>query len=67
LKHQEFYQEVFLIKAKSILAFLFIIFFAGMFGVGLGKNDSGRQKIDGYEDYHPFKSPEAKEKFLKVY
>jgi pimeloyl-ACP methyl ester carboxylesterase len=67
LNHQESYQEVFLIKAKSIFAFLFIVFFAGMSGVGLGENDSDRQKIDGYEDYHPFKSPEAKEQFLKMY
>jgi pimeloyl-ACP methyl ester carboxylesterase len=44
-----------------------MVFFVGVSGGGVGLNKKPGQQKEGYEDYHPFKSPEAKEQFLKVY
>jgi len=56
-----------LTKTKSIFFILFFVFFVGFIGLGFSMIDEFSQKIEEYEDYHPFKSAEAKEKFLKVY
>jgi pimeloyl-ACP methyl ester carboxylesterase len=56
-----------LTKTKSIFVILCFVFFVGFIGLGFSMIDEFSQKIEEYEDYHPFKSAEAKEKFLKAY
>jgi pimeloyl-ACP methyl ester carboxylesterase len=63
----EFQQEVFLIRTKFIRVTLCLAFVVGASGGGFSLNKKSSRLIEGYEDYHPFKSAEAKEKFLKVY
>ncbi len=55
-----------MIKPKVIFVTLWIAFFVGISSVSFGTNDGFTQEIEGYEDFHPFKSAEAKEQFLKV-
>jgi pimeloyl-ACP methyl ester carboxylesterase len=61
------HQEVSLIKTKFIWVTVCIVFFAGVSGANFSPSNKRGQEIVGYEDYHPFKSAEAKEQFLKAY
>lgn len=61
-----FLQEDLLIRTKSSFIIL-CTFIAGILGFGFSLSDTYSQEISGYEDFHPFKSAEAKEKFLRVY
>ncbi|MFZ2052618.1 MAG: alpha/beta hydrolase [Candidatus Aminicenantales bacterium] len=54
-------------RIKFITFTLCIVFFAGVSGAGFSTNEKLSQEKAEYEGYHPFKSAEAKEKFLKVY
>jgi pimeloyl-ACP methyl ester carboxylesterase len=54
-------------KTKFIFVILWVVFFLSVSGGGFSINEKRSQKIEGYEDYHPFKSAEAKEHFLKAY
>ena len=56
-----------MIKTRFIFALLCIVFFMGVSGAGFSTNEERSQEKAEHEDYHPFKSAEAKEKFLKVY
>lgn len=61
------HQEVLLIKTRFIFAILWLVFFMGVSGAGFSTNEKRSQEKTEYEDFHPFKSAEAKEKYLKVY
>ena len=54
-------------RTKFILATLCLVFFVGVSGGDISLNKKPGQQKEGYEDYHPFRSAEAKEQFLKVY
>ena len=54
-------------RTKFITATLGIVFFMGISGAGFTPNGRSPQEKAQSEDFHPFKSAEAKEKFLKVY
>ena len=56
-----------MIRTKFILVTLCTVIFVGVSGGGFGLNKKPGQQKEGYEDYLPFRSAEAKEQFLKVY
>ena len=56
-----------MIKARFIFVVLCFVSFIGVSGASFSANEKRSQEKAGYEDFHPFKSAEAKEKFLKVY
>jgi len=55
------------IKAKFIRVTLCLVFLGGASSANSNPSEIRRQEIQGYEDYHPFKSAAAKEQFLKAY
>jgi pimeloyl-ACP methyl ester carboxylesterase len=56
-----------LTRIKFITFTLCIVFLTGVSGAGFSPNEKLSQEKAEYEGDHPFKSAEAKEKFLKVY
>jgi hypothetical protein len=54
-------------KSTIISVALAFVFLVGVSGASFSLTGKRGQEMQKYEDYHPFKSAEAKEQFLKAY
>ena len=67
LRCRRFVEEVSLSKNKFTVIALGLVFVIFVSSSGFSPTGKRGQEIEKYKDYHPFKSAEAKERFLKAY